>query len=221
MVKLYVFRQTWISSHMFVSRFFLLKMGDKFLSCNKHPGDSSRDLFIPKPWRSQKKLFHNTNKQPQFFKSSSQEILIPQPLTLIPQHLILFLPSHKERKAASITGLNFSKLMFLVILLREVGSWNPIRKQRFCLTSQLVGLGFFPSIVSDFHRIHGTIVNFTDRWMVDFDGQLVGKYTSPMDPMGLDQCFLTEVAKKSTQDNVVGSWPMVMNGVKTTSTYLK
>ena len=31
------------------------------------------------------------------------------------------------------------------------------------------------------HRIHGTIVYLH---LVDFYGKLVGKYTSPMDPMG-------------------------------------
>ena len=34
-------------------------------------------------------------------------------------------------------------------------------------------------------RIHGTNGIFTDPWVVDFYGKLVGKYTSPMDAMGI------------------------------------
>ena len=33
------------------------------------------------------------------------------------------------------------------------------------------------------YRIHGTGI-YSSAWMVDFDGKLVGKYTSPMDPLG-------------------------------------
>ena len=52
-------------------------------------------------------------------------------------------------------------------------------------------VGFFPKIwvrVRVLHpwRIHGTFGIFTDPWMVDFYGFHVGKYTSPMDPMGHD-----------------------------------
>ena len=36
------------------------------------------------------------------------------------------------------------------------------------------------------HTIHGTIAGiFTNPWMVEFYGRFFGKYTSPMDPMGL------------------------------------